>query len=225
MPVWLEYADMPGFGAYARQWLAAQEEPVAADDKDEPWLLVDAIVQSSGRMLPLLNRTVHAVAGDSLAEAGGHLHVLSDGIAQYGTPDSEDEDEFVLADVPSTSPASTPVSSAPSSQLRCPAAGKFAQPSGIVDGVVPPVLLNGPVDVLADQRGDHVHDGVPVVAEPGKALNRLPRLGRILGQQLIRHYLVHGHVQPRVDGLAIDDHVLPVLERACELRVPCFDQQ
>jgi hypothetical protein len=31
MPVWGEYARMPGFGAYARQWLATQDEAVAAD--------------------------------------------------------------------------------------------------------------------------------------------------------------------------------------------------
>ena len=73
MPVWREYAGMPGFGAYARQWLAAQDEPVAADDKDEAWLLVDTIVQSSGQlglgMLPLLSGTVRAMAGDSAAAA------------------------------------------------------------------------------------------------------------------------------------------------------------
>jgi hypothetical protein len=87
MPVWREYARMPGFGAYARQWLAARDEPVAADDKDEAWLLVDAIVQSSGQlapgMLPLLSGTVQAVAGDSVAE------VLA-GIADCGHPHAAD---------------------------------------------------------------------------------------------------------------------------------------
>jgi hypothetical protein len=181
MPVWREYARMPGFGAYARQWLAAQDEPVAADDKDDAWLLVDTIVQSSGQlgpgMLPLLSGTVQAEAGDSVTEVlagiatcghphaadvtrmlsggraagfgtapqkgtlyqlkvtlrgvskppvwrrvlvhadaslgelhevimaamgwdGGHLHMFSDDVTQYGTtPDDEDEDEFTLADV------------------------------------------------------------------------------------------------------------------------------
>ena len=83
MPVWREYARMPGFGAYARQWLAAQDEPVAADDKDEPWLLVDTIVQSSDHLAPgmlsLLSGTVQAAAGDSAAE------VLA-GIANCGHP-------------------------------------------------------------------------------------------------------------------------------------------
>ena len=83
MPVWREYAGMPGFGAYARQWLAAQDESVAPDDKDEAWLLVDTIAASGGQlapeMLPLLSGTVQAVAGDSAAE------VLA-GIANCGHP-------------------------------------------------------------------------------------------------------------------------------------------
>ena len=87
MPVWREYARMPGFGAYARQWLAAQDEPVAADDKDEAWLLVDTIAQSGGQlapgMLPLLSGTVQAMAGDSAAE------VLA-GIANCGHPHAAD---------------------------------------------------------------------------------------------------------------------------------------
>ena len=184
MPAWREYARRPGFGAYARQWLAAQDEPVAADDKDEAWLLVDTIVYSGSQlppgMLPLLSGAVQAVAGDSAAEVlagiancghphaadvarmlsggpavgfrtapeqgtlyqlkvtlrgvskppvwrrvlvhagaslgelhavivaamgwdGGHLHMFSDDITQYGTAgsglDCADEDEFALADV------------------------------------------------------------------------------------------------------------------------------
>jgi hypothetical protein len=181
MPVWREYARLPGFGAYARQWLATQDEPVATDDKDEAWLLVDTIMQSSGQlapeMLPLLSGTIQAVAGDSAAKAlagiancghpraaevtrmlsggpaagfraaaekdtlyqlkvtlrgvskppvwrrvlvhagaslgelhhviiaamgwdGGHLHMFSDDVTQYGTtPDDEDEDEFAIGDV------------------------------------------------------------------------------------------------------------------------------
>jgi hypothetical protein len=87
MPVWREYARRPGFGAYARQWLAAQDEPVAADDRDEAWLLVDTIAHSDGQlppeMLPLLSGTVRAVAGDSAAE------VLA-GIASCGHPHAAD---------------------------------------------------------------------------------------------------------------------------------------
>ncbi len=185
MPVWREYARMPGFGAYARQWLAAQDEPVTPDDRDEAWLLVDMIVQAGGGqlppgMLPLLGGAMRAMAGDAIPEAltgiadcghphaadvarilsGGpapglrassgrgtlyqlkvtlrgvskppvwrrvlvhagaslgelhevivaamgwdddHLHMFSDDITQYGTPDDDldcaDEDEFALADV------------------------------------------------------------------------------------------------------------------------------
>jgi hypothetical protein len=40
---WREWAERPGFGAYARQWLAAQGEPAAQDPADEAWLAVEAL--------------------------------------------------------------------------------------------------------------------------------------------------------------------------------------
>jgi hypothetical protein len=87
MPVWREYAQMPGFGAYARQWLAANGEDVAAHDSDEAWLLVDTIVHSDGQlapgMLPLLSGTLQAVAGNSATEAIA-------GIANCGHPHAAD---------------------------------------------------------------------------------------------------------------------------------------
>jgi hypothetical protein len=70
-----------------------------------------------------------------------------------------------------------------------------------------------------------VHDVVPVIAEPGQALHRLPCLGRVVGQQLVGHYLMHGHMQPLADGLAVENHVVITLQRVCELRVPRLDQQ
>jgi hypothetical protein len=42
-PAWREWAGRPGFGAYARRWLADQAEPVAVDSADEAWLMVDAL--------------------------------------------------------------------------------------------------------------------------------------------------------------------------------------
>jgi hypothetical protein len=54
-PAWREWALRPGFGAYARQWLAAQGEPGAADPTDEAWLTVDALsilLGEIGDMLP-----------------------------------------------------------------------------------------------------------------------------------------------------------------------------
>jgi hypothetical protein len=87
MPVWREYARRPGFGAYARQWLAEQDEPVEADDRDEAWLLVDTIAYSGGQlppeMHPLLSGAVQAAAGDSAAE------VIA-GIASCGHPRAAD---------------------------------------------------------------------------------------------------------------------------------------
>jgi len=40
---WREWAKRPGIGAYARQWLRFQGEPVAEDPADEAWLAVDAL--------------------------------------------------------------------------------------------------------------------------------------------------------------------------------------
>jgi hypothetical protein len=42
-PAWREWAGRPGFGAYARRWLADQGEPAADDRPDEAWLTVDAL--------------------------------------------------------------------------------------------------------------------------------------------------------------------------------------
>ena len=39
---WREWARRPGFGAYARQWLAEHGKPVAVHPEDEAWLIVDA---------------------------------------------------------------------------------------------------------------------------------------------------------------------------------------
>src|SRR6266567_9474706 len=45
-----------------------------------------------------------------------------------------------------------------------PAAGQFVQPPGVVARIELPMLLHGPVKVVADHGCDHVHDVVPVVA-------------------------------------------------------------
>jgi hypothetical protein len=40
---WQEWARRPGFGAYARKWLADQGLPAADDPADDAWLAVDAL--------------------------------------------------------------------------------------------------------------------------------------------------------------------------------------
>jgi hypothetical protein len=40
---WRDWADRPGFGAYARRWLAEQGEQVPADPADQAWLEADAL--------------------------------------------------------------------------------------------------------------------------------------------------------------------------------------
>jgi Plasmid pRiA4b ORF-3-like protein len=48
---WRESAGRPGFGAYARRWLAGQGEPVAEDPRDEAWLTVEAMSLASAAEL------------------------------------------------------------------------------------------------------------------------------------------------------------------------------
>jgi hypothetical protein len=50
-PAWRERATQPGFGAYARRWLADQGEPVVEDPRDEAWLTVEAL-SVAGAVVP-----------------------------------------------------------------------------------------------------------------------------------------------------------------------------
>ena len=70
-----------------------------------------------------------------------------------------------------------------------------------------------------------MHDVVPVIAEPGQALNGLPCLGWVVGQQLVSHHLVHGQMQPRVDRLAAGNHVVIANAHSCrEECIGCWTQ-
>jgi hypothetical protein len=80
---WRERAGQPGFGAYARRWLADQGEPVAEDPRDPAWLAVEAMsLVSAGvptELVPLLFAAAaqHAVTGDvaqALAEMNESGH-------------------------------------------------------------------------------------------------------------------------------------------------------
>jgi Plasmid pRiA4b ORF-3-like protein len=48
---WRAWAKRPGFGAYARAWLAEQGEPVTAQPTDEGWLTAEAML-FAGAMMP-----------------------------------------------------------------------------------------------------------------------------------------------------------------------------
>jgi hypothetical protein len=65
---WRESAGKPGFGAYARRWLADQGEPVAEDPRDEAWLTVEAMSLASAAVPPEL---VPVVFGAALQHATG----------------------------------------------------------------------------------------------------------------------------------------------------------
>jgi hypothetical protein len=87
---WREYAKEPGFGAHARQWLAAQAEPVTEDDRDEPWLLVETIVHAEDGALPSgLAPFLFAGAIGQMVADGADIEAVLAGIRGCGHPRAE----------------------------------------------------------------------------------------------------------------------------------------
>ncbi|MGH3170390.1 MAG: plasmid pRiA4b ORF-3 family protein, partial [Trebonia sp.] len=83
-PAWRELAARPGFGAYARQWLSSLGEKVAADERDEAWLLADAIIQVSADAPPGVMPFVLATAVWQMV--GDDAVTVLDGLRESGHP-------------------------------------------------------------------------------------------------------------------------------------------
>jgi hypothetical protein len=71
---WRELAERPGFGAYGRQWLAEQGEPVTIDPADEAWLTTDAmcaVIDAMAGTIPLylMQAMIGRQIGDEAARA------------------------------------------------------------------------------------------------------------------------------------------------------------
>ena len=82
-PAWREWADRPGFGAYARMWLTEHGEEVAELPGDEAWLAFEAVSAASSLIPPELAPLVLEAAFEdmdaheaaetlSLVSASGH---------------------------------------------------------------------------------------------------------------------------------------------------------
>lgn len=84
LPAWRELAAQPGFGAYARQWLTSLGEQVTEDERDEAWLLADAMTQVSAEAPPGVMPLVLAAAMQQIA--GDDAAVVLDGLRQSGHP-------------------------------------------------------------------------------------------------------------------------------------------
>lgn len=72
-PAWREWATKDGFGAYARVWLAEQDD-TEPSDADSAWITVDALVTMLDALPPelpedLLPALIQAQAGAEMAEA------------------------------------------------------------------------------------------------------------------------------------------------------------
>lgn len=65
---WRPFARKPGFGAYARQWLSEQGEPVEVHDNDDAWLLVDSMVLAAQVSSPELVAATFGGALGSMPE-------------------------------------------------------------------------------------------------------------------------------------------------------------
>lgn len=82
-PAWREWADRPGFGAYARMWLSEQGEEISERPGDQAWLTVEAFSAAGGVIPPEL--MLGAVLGN--ADAAEVAEVLSL-ISVSGHPDA-----------------------------------------------------------------------------------------------------------------------------------------
>jgi hypothetical protein len=76
---WREWADRPGFGAYARLWLADLGEPIAEDPADEAWLTVEALSFMLDTMPEMTPPSVLAAAIQEATgtDAAGAISLLS----------------------------------------------------------------------------------------------------------------------------------------------------
>jgi hypothetical protein len=78
---WREWAARPGFGAYARRWLADQGEPTAEDPADEAWLTVEALSFMLETMMPEMmppSVVAEAIQEATGTDAAGAISLLTD---------------------------------------------------------------------------------------------------------------------------------------------------
>lgn len=83
---WREWADRPGFGAYARMWLTEQGEEVPEHPGDQAWLTVEALSAADAAIPPELTPLVlgAALADADAREAAEALSLMRDS----GHPDA-----------------------------------------------------------------------------------------------------------------------------------------
>ena len=66
---WREWAKQPGFGAYARHWLASHDEPGALEQGDAAWLAVDAAcLMAAGFRETMPEHLVHELVAEQFGE-------------------------------------------------------------------------------------------------------------------------------------------------------------
>jgi hypothetical protein len=84
---WRDYAEVAGFGAYAREWLARLGEEVAADPRDEAWLTVEAISVAGASLSP--QAVSGMISSAALRSDLSDLPTILTLLRESGHPDAE----------------------------------------------------------------------------------------------------------------------------------------
>jgi len=124
---WREWAKRPGIGAYARQWLRSQGEPVPEDPADEAWLAVDAL----SVMLDALAETVPPFLMQAILaqQAGAEVTEAAELMLRSGHPRAEDI-AALLTGRPALAPTRGPASARLSQSGRSGGSGVTGRSSG-----------------------------------------------------------------------------------------------
>ena len=86
-PAWREWADRPGFGAYARMWLNEHGEEVPEHPEDQAWLTVEALSAANAKISPeAMPLVLGAALGNADAAEASQVLTL---ISSSGHPDAE----------------------------------------------------------------------------------------------------------------------------------------
>ena len=167
-PAWREWADRPGFGAYARMWLTEHGEEVAELPGDEAWLASEAVSAASSLIPPELAPLILAAAFEDV-DADETAETLSL-VSASGHPDAAWFVESVTAATgirPSTRPASLPAGDIYQLKItlrgvsKPPVWRRIAVPAGLTLDLLHEVIQqamgweDGHMHVFSTPRGDY----------------------------------------------------------------------
>jgi glutathione S-transferase len=114
-PAWREWADKPGFGAYARVWLAQQGELVTEHPGDQAWVMVEALSMADAVVPPdLTSLVLGAALGDVTRE---EMAETLSAMSRSGHPDAARFVDSVAALTGERATAGPPGRSVPAAEV------------------------------------------------------------------------------------------------------------